>query len=527
VGDKMIKGVFGSISVFGAFVSNCFDSLYQGIFPTKIVESNPSDWLTENVEDDDNTIAMKRRKTTHKNTVKDMLLQPGPIFWQQPAQYQCQDVNKIMPLHFEKNQEEIPVSFISKSEYVKRNDPFQQFLDRIESTKHLSNSRLSKLISREDFLKICNYFALADNMESHQHQFGINTRSQNNHQNHIEKIRRLQPGESYRLPKEASGLARTLNILRSAGGEFKLLLETKSKLSNGKKQALPKVGGSFKSGKPAWRIDGNLTEYFDLVAEFEEDKQLNEIKSEVALSQELGSDTVNVNELGQVYEKHGVKKVSVYSVKAEGSLEDLLSDKVTLTAEQKHIMIKDLLSAVKRFHDNGYVHQDIKPGNILFIKNKQNEYRLKITDYGLSRKQYDPCEQALASAGYHSPEIALIHANTKSEYYNYFSSKDAKNSLGAWHANVMQPIRGLAAATPNKANDMWALGIVIYKILYGRAPLCSQRNSNIQNNPLLKGLLTANRKERINIDAAIEIHDQNIIIDDTPITSVRKRKQIS
>ena len=199
---------------------------------------------------------------------------------------------------------------------------------------------------------------------------------------------------------------------------------------------------------------------------------------------------------------------------------------MALTAEQKYIMIKDLLDAVKRFHDNGYVHQDIKPGNILFVRNEENKYRLKITDYGLSRKQYAPTEQALASAGYHSPEIALIHSNAKSEYYKYFSSNDAKNSLGAWHARTMQPIRGSALQTPNNANDMWALGIVIYKILYGRAPLCSQRNSNIQNNPLLKGLLTANRKERINIDAAIEIHNHNIIVEDTPIISVRKRKQI-
>ena len=298
----MIKGVFGSISVFGGFISNCFDSLYQGIFPTKIVEPNEPERFNDNVEDDENPIVMKRRKTRHMSADKDMLLQSTSIHWQQLSQYQHQDMNNTVFLRPEKDQEEIPVSFISKNEYVKRYDHFQQFLDRIGSAKDLSNSRLNKLINRDDFLKICNYFNLTDNIEPHQHQFGIKTRSQHNQLYHIEKIKRLQPGGSYRLPKEESGLARTLNILRSANGEFKLLIETKSKLSNGSKQLLPKVGGSFKSGKPAWRIDGNLTEYFDLVAEFEEDKQLNEIKKEVALSQELGSDTVNVNELGQVYE---------------------------------------------------------------------------------------------------------------------------------------------------------------------------------------------------------------------------------
>ena len=43
-------------------------------------------------------------------------------------------------------------------------------------------------------------------------------------------------------------------------------------------------------------------------------------------------------------------------------------------------ILHQLLTAVRHMHDQGLVHRDIKPGNLLF----DDEGVLKLTDYGLT-----------------------------------------------------------------------------------------------------------------------------------------------
>jgi eukaryotic-like serine/threonine-protein kinase len=89
--------------------------------------------------------------------------------------------------------------------------------------------------------------------------------------------------------------------------------------------------------------------------------------------------------------------------------------------------------AVAAAHDRGFVHRDVKPGNILVTR----EGRVKVTDFGIAR--------ALS-------ESTLTLPGTTLGSVHYFSPEQARGEM----------------ATP--ASDIYSLGIVLYELLTGRRP---------------------------------------------------------
>ncbi|MGE3318891.1 MAG: protein kinase [Candidatus Berkiella sp.] len=414
-----------------------------------------------------------------------------------------------------------PFRYVPKSQAaIPKNADFKDFVERLSLVKwHTPGPKLGALLSSAAREKIFDYF-LADTDPSVAAHFSGTQ---------LLKIRRemaniaaLKPGEAYRLDKKITGLPRTLNVLRGDDGQFMLIVETKSKLANESKQKLPHIGGTTKTGKPAWRIDAGEVEYFNLVAKVRDQHDIIELSQEVELSKKMASPEVQQNVLGAKFTNKGQEKISVYSVKADDSLETIVRNGTTkgLSIEEQDSLILELLKGTKIFHDQNYVHQDLKPGNILVYKDAVSGYHLKLTDFGLVRKNgYN--EAALGTAGYQSPEISYYHSDPLVHNHAYFNSVHGVHSLAhnIYKNNPhIYPADGSGRAAikkPDLSNDMWSIGVIAFEIRYGRQPAASDWPT-IQADPLLKGLFT-DRANRININAAINIHKDQIALRVPPL----------
>lgn len=116
-----------------------------------------------------------------------------------------------------------------------------------------------------------------------------------------------------------------------------------------------------------------------------------------------------------------------------GSLEERIKKQGAFSLEEAESIISQIAGALDYAHNNGIIHRDIKPGNIII----DGEGRAVITDFGIAKAAYD---QKLTKTGMSvgSPE--------------YMSPEQVKG----------HEIDGRA--------DIYSLGIVFYQMLCGKVP---------------------------------------------------------
>ncbi|MBI2791200.1 MAG: protein kinase family protein [Gammaproteobacteria bacterium] len=389
---------------------------------------------------------------------------------------------------------------------------FNEFIERIEASKYRPiGEKLSEKISPTDLQKIYDYF-----LTNTEEWYTTHTPEQQREiQNHLTNIAALRPGQAYQIHKrDKSILPRTLTILHHRDGEFKLIVDTKRKLADDTKipKGNEKRGAVKGSGKTAWRIDTGDVEYFSLIVKPKSKKELDVLIDEVNISQSLASDYVNENELGQLYVSGPDSKIAVYSLKANDSLADVLDGgSINFTPDDIDQMILDMLEGVKTLHDANLVHQDLKPANLLVYGDPVHGYRIKLTDFGKTQIQNANAWPA-GTLGYHSPEMAVCYSDPGSGYYEYYQSE-----AGDFFATkCMDFVSGIPEdyAAPDKANDVWALGMIIYELKHGAriVPETIDDLAEIAKDPLTKGLLEPMREERITVDDAITLHKQQMAL---------------
>ncbi len=103
-----------------------------------------------------------------------------------------------------------------------------------------------------------------------------------------------------------------------------------------------------------------------------------------------------------------------------------------------------ILNALGEAHKKGIVHRDLKPGNVMLVREHNNEPLLKVLDFGLAR------QGALTfdlEAG----------------------SQDAKTSLLAGTPAYVAPEQALGEVVDGRA-DLYALGVMLFEMLTGRLP---------------------------------------------------------
>lgn len=141
----------------------------------------------------------------------------------------------------------------------------------------------------------------------------------------------------------------------------------------------------------------------------------------------------------------GWDAAAIQAVQEEESL-----DPKTVNLKQVAAIAAGALRGLEVIHNAGFIHGDIKSGNILLCY----PGIVKICDFGLTSKVVgvaNPDFHALGTLDYMAPEqmlksLALDHNNPHPERYKY-----------------------------NHKIDIWALGIIVLELLLGRTPLSELR----------------------------------------------------
>lgn len=116
-----------------------------------------------------------------------------------------------------------------------------------------------------------------------------------------------------------------------------------------------------------------------------------------------------------------------------GTLNDIIKERAPLQAEEAVKIASQICDALDHAHQNGIIHRDIKPHNILISKSG----RIKVTDFGIAR----------AAASSHITQTGAVLGSV-----HYFSPEHAK---------------GVAQG---EKSDIYSLGAVLYQMVTNRLP---------------------------------------------------------
>ena len=172
------------------------------------------------------------------------------------------------------------------------------------------------------------------------------------------------------------------------------------------------------------------------------------------------------------------------------NLQHILSNKIKkekkgFKYEEIYDIIKQLNKTFRIMKDNNIIHRDLKLENILikYIDKEKKKYKIKLSDYGSSKRLISlsrSCNSHSGTLAYMAPEIL------KGEKYNYKC-------------------------------DLWSIGIIIYRLIYGESPYLGANEAALINrieelgnkmikidnkvlNDLVKKLLEKDQNDRINWD---------------------------
>ncbi len=114
---------------------------------------------------------------------------------------------------------------------------------------------------------------------------------------------------------------------------------------------------------------------------------------------------------------------------------------VSMTLE----VVAQALLAVADAHGRGLVHRDLKPGNLFLTPKEDGTFRVKVLDFGISKSMLDG-DASKSDASLTAPR-ALLGSPL------YMSPEQLRDASGV-----------------DARTDVWAMGVVIFELLSGRAP---------------------------------------------------------
>lgn len=211
-------------------------------------------------------------------------------------------------------------------------------------------------------------------------------------------------------------------------------------------------GGAFGAGLPghttstsasaSTSADANATLVTNL------DDPMDLVRTEVAIMKKLNHN--NVVKLLEVLDDPSQDSLwMVYELCDNGVLMDVSLDKPSepLSEIPRRKYFTELVLGIEYLHENDIAHRDIKPDNLMLSK----ENVLKIVDFGVSEflvKGNDKSKHSAGSPAFYSPELCTAN-----------------------HGEISA-----------KAADIWAMGVTLYCMAFGKLPFTGNSIVEIYEN---------------------------------------------
>jgi serine/threonine protein kinase/uncharacterized protein YecT (DUF1311 family) len=172
----------------------------------------------------------------------------------------------------------------------------------------------------------------------------------------------------------------------------------------------------------------------------------------------------NIVRVNQIFQANNTAYLVMEYAKGQ-SLDDVLQKNGPISEEQTKEILFPILDGLKRVHEQGFLHRDIKPGNIII----RDEGGAVLIDFGAARQAIETKSRAITSI--------------VTEGYAPLEQYDGMGNQGPW-------------------TDIYALGAVAYKCLTGNKP--PSATIRVRTDPMVPLSVATKGKVSPTFAAAIE-----------------------
>ncbi len=113
-------------------------------------------------------------------------------------------------------------------------------------------------------------------------------------------------------------------------------------------------------------------------------------------------------------------------------------------------LFEQLGEALDQAHEAGMVHRDLKPGNLVLLRDRKGRVSVKILDFGIAKVLHEEAHETATQIG--TPMYA------------------APEQMGAALRKVAAKQGIVIASDVSAQTDVWALGLIAFELLTGHAP---------------------------------------------------------